>query len=114
VKTLLALALGAVALGGSSPAPARVQIVAKEYSYSLSRLNVKAGTAILELDNLGQDPHDLRVQRVGSKHVAKLGKVAPGTYSDLTVHLPPGRYLLWCSIANHRKKGMHATLIVTR
>ena len=114
MKTIGALLVCAFALGGSTPAPARVQIVAREYSYALSRLHVKSGTAILELDNLGQDSHDLRVQRVGSKHVAKLGKVAPGAYADLTLHLPPGRYLLWCSIANHRKLGMHATLIVTR
>ena len=79
VKTLASA--GSVARSrsaGSTPAPARVQIVAREYSYALSRLHVKAGTAILELDNFGQDPHDLRVQRVGSKHVAELGKVAPG------------------------------------
>ncbi len=114
MKTLAALASVGVRVAGSSPAPARVQIVAREYSYTLSRLHVKAGTAILELDNFGQDPHDLRVQRVGSKHVAKLGEVAPGKYADLTLHLPPGRYSLWCSIANHRQKGMHATLIVTR
>ena len=114
MKTLAALALSAFALAGSSPAPARVQIVAREYSYTLSRLHVKAGTAILELDNFGQDPHDLRIQRSGSKRVAKLGKVAPGQYADLTLHLPPGRYSLWCSIADHRQKGMRATLIVTR
>ena len=59
-------------------APARVQIVAREYSFTLSRLHVRVGTATLELDNFGQDPHDLRLQRVGAKHVAGLGKVAPG------------------------------------
>ena len=114
MRTLGALALSAFALSGSSPAPARVQIVAREYSYTLSRLHVKAGEAILELDNFGEDAHDLRVRRVGSKHVAKLGKVAPGKYADLTLHLPPGRYSLWCSVADHRQKGMHATLIVKR
>jgi plastocyanin len=114
VKTLGALALSAFALGGASPAPARVQIIAREYSYTLSRLHVKAGEAILELDNFGEDAHDLRVQRVGSKRVARLGKVAPGKYADLTLHLPPGRYSLWCSVADHRRKGMHATLIVKR
>jgi plastocyanin len=114
VKTLGALALSAFALTSSSPAPARVQIVAREYSYALSRLHVKSGEAILELDNFGEDAHDLRVQRIGSKHVARLGKVPAGKYADLTVHLPPGRYSLWCSIADHRQKGMHATLIVTR
>jgi plastocyanin len=114
VKTLAALAFSAFALTSSSPAPARVQIVAREYSYALSRLHVKSGEAILELDNFGEDSHDLRLQRIGSKHVARLGKVAPGKYADLTLHLPPGRYSLWCSIADHRRKGMHATLLVTR
>lgn len=114
MKTLAALALSAFAMAGSSPAPARVQVVAREYSYTLSRLHVRAGEAILEVDNFGEDPHDLRVQRVGSKRVARLGKVAPGQYADLTLHLPPGRYSLWCSIADHRRKGMRATLIVTR
>jgi plastocyanin len=114
VKTLGALVLSAFALTSSSPAPARVQIVAREYSYALSRLHVKSGEAIIELDNFGEDAHDLRVQRIGSKHVAKLGKVPAGKYADLTLHLPPGRYSLWCSIADHRRKGMHATLIVTR
>jgi plastocyanin len=114
VKTLGALALSVSALSGASPAPARVQIIAREYSYTLSRLHVKAGEAILELDNFGEDPHDLRVQRAGSKRVARLGKVAPGKVADLTLHLPPGRYSLWCSVADHRRKGMHATLIVKR
>ena len=76
VKTLAALALSAFALTGSSPAPARVQIVAREYSYTLSRLHVKAGEAILELDNFGQDPHDLRVQRdrVEARREARQGR----------------------------------------
>ena len=62
-------------------APARVQVVAREYSFSLSRLRVHAGTAVIELANFGQDPHDLRVQRIGAKHVAGLGVVTPGTHS---------------------------------
>jgi hypothetical protein len=26
----------------------------------------------------------------------------------------PGRYLLWCAIADHREQGMHAVLRVVR
>ena len=56
-------------------APSRVQVVGREYSFSLSRVRVHSGTAVIELANFGQDLHDLRVQRIGSKHVAGLGVV---------------------------------------
>jgi len=95
-------------------APSRVQVVAREYSFSLSRLRVHAGIAVIELANFGQDLHDLRVQRIGSKHVAGLGVVGAGRRGDLTVKLVPGRYSFWCSVANHRRLGMRTTLVVTR
>jgi plastocyanin len=98
----------------STGSPARVQVVAREYSFGLSRLHVKAGTAVIQLANFGQDPHDLRVQRIGARHVSGLGDVAPGARGELTVRLAPGRYSFWCSIANHRQLGMRAQLIVTR
>jgi plastocyanin len=96
------------------PAPARLQVVAKEYSFTFSRMKLKAGAALVELDNFGQDQHDLRVQRVGSRHIAGLHIVNPGARALLSLHLPPGRYSFWCSVANHRALGMQATLIVTR
>jgi plastocyanin len=95
-------------------APSRVQVVAREYSFSLSRVRVHSGTAVIELANFGQDIHDLRVQRVGAKHIAGLGDVAAGARGTLTVKLAPGRYSFWCSVANHRKLGMRTTLVVTR
>ena len=51
------------------PPPARVQVVAREYSFALSRPSMKAGTAIVELANFGEDPHDLRLQRIGGTKV---------------------------------------------
>jgi len=113
VKVVAAAAIALVALL-HTPAPARVQVVAREYSFTLSRLHVRAGTAMIELANFGQDPHDLRVQRIGSRHVAGLGIVAPGRQATLTLHLAPGRYSFWCSVADHRQLGMHAQLLVTR
>ena len=111
---LLALVAAACALSLGGSAPARVQVVAKEYSFALSRVHVRAGTATIELANFGQDPHDLRLQRVGARHIAGLGVVAPGRRADLSLKLAVGRYSLWCSVANHRALGMRATLVVTR
>jgi len=113
VASLLACTSVAVA-HASTPAPARVQVVAREYSYTLSRLKVHSGPALIELDNMGQDPHDLRVQRVGSRHIAGLGVIKPGSRATLSLDLPPGRYSFWCSIANHRALGMQASVTVTR
>jgi plastocyanin len=107
---LLALAVGVLALQGS--VPTRLQVVAKEFSFGLSRTTVKAGPAVIELANFGQDPHDLRLQRVGARHIAGLGVVAPGKRGELSVKLVRGRYSFWCSVANHRKLGMRATLVV--
>jgi plastocyanin len=95
-----------------APAPARVQVVAKEYSFGLSRVQVKRGAAVIELANFGQDPHDLRLRRVGARHIAGLGIVPPGGRAQLSLKLAAGRYSLWCSVANHRQLGMRALLVV--
>jgi plastocyanin len=116
----LAAALAAVALllpltASAKTFPTRVQVTAKEYYYTLSGVtgrSVKAGPAIIEFVNYGQDPHDMRVQRVGSPKVYGTPVLQPGSYFDLSVKLVPGTYQLWCSIANHRQLGMEATLIV--
>ena len=111
---LAALALLTVpaAAPAASPAPARVQVAAKEFYFVLSRRSLVAGPAIVELVNFGEDPHDLRLQRVGGAHVSGIPEVQPGDHFDLSVTLLPGKYRLWCSIANHRQLGMQAVLTV--
>ena len=97
-----------------APPPARVQVVAQEFRYSMSRLSVKAGSAIVELRNKGEDAHDMRMRRVGGTRVYAWPNVQPGDVADLELELRPGRYLLWCSTANHRALGMRATLVVRK
>ena len=96
------------------PPPARVQVVAREFSLALSRPKIKSGKAIIELANFGEDAHDLRLQRVGGKIVYRWPVAQSGDVEDKTLTLGPGRYRLWCSIANHRALGMVATLVVVR
>jgi plastocyanin len=94
--------------------PARVQVVAQEYSFSLSRHKVKAGKVIVELVNRGQDTHDLALERVGSTHVIHFPSVDPGHYADRKLILKPGTYMLWCAVADHNERGMHTTLQVVK
>lgn len=94
--------------------PARVQVVAQEFRYSLSRTKVRAGRVIVELVNHGQDTHDLDLRRIGGTHIFRFPSVLPGQFVDRELKLAPGRYQLWCAITDHRERGMHAVLRVTR
>ena len=112
---LTAAALGAVAapmLGARGPS--RVQVTALEFEYRLSRLSVRQGPALIELVNYGEDEHDLKLRRVGGTEVWALRKLLPGSRATLAVRLRPGTYRLWCAVADHRARGMRATLRVRR
>lgn len=97
------------------PPPARVQVVAQEFRFALSRQAIRAGAAVLELRNLGQDAHDLVLRRAGGTRVlVRWPAVQPGGAVDRTVRLSPGTYVLTCGIANHAALGMRARLVVKK
>jgi uncharacterized cupredoxin-like copper-binding protein len=110
-----ALATVVVAFGLSwHPSPARLGVTATEFHLMLSRASVKAGVVEIELQNDGQDPHDLRVRRVGGSHTFNVPLVDPGKRRTVAIHVKPGSYRLWCSVADHRALGMQAVLRVRR
>ena len=92
----------------------RVQVSGKEFFYALSRRTVAPGDAIVQFVNFGEDPHDMRIRRVGGTRTYKTPIVQPGAYFDVELKLQPGRYKLWCSIANHEALGMKAFLTVRK
>lgn len=92
--------------------PARVQVSADEFRYTLSRQSIKAGPAVVQLVNYGEDEHDLRLRRAGGTRTYRVGTVRPGGVRELETRLLPGRFALWCSLADHRGRGMTATLVV--
>jgi uncharacterized cupredoxin-like copper-binding protein len=104
------LALAAPALAKAPPA--RLLVTAAEFRLSLSRATLKAGPAIIQLQNLGEDAHDLRLQRVGGNRVYRIATVQPGAVGELDATLLPGKFRLWCSLADHAALGMRTTLIV--
>ena len=114
IRLAAAAAIGAVFFAPSAAAPARLGVVAREFRFQLSRPSVKAGAVIVELDNFGQDVHDLRLRRVGGTRTYALGETGPHGRAQLQVRLRPGLYRLWCSVADHRARGMQALLRVHR
>ena len=110
---LLVLAvLGAVP--GEARAPGRLMVLADEHSLILSRQSIARGPAVIQLMNRGEDPHDLKLRRIGGTRVAALPETRSGALSEAEVPLHTGRYRLWCSLPGHRALGMRATLRVRR
>ncbi len=103
---------GEAPTGAPASGPARVQVTAKEYSFTLSRPEVPAGEVILELVNRGEDAHNLHVAEGAGAEAGAAPNTEPGTVRDLHVTLRPGSYTLFCSLPGHEAKGMHATLVV--
>lgn len=101
--------------GSRKPTPGRLLVTAREWSLSLSRPKLDSGKAIVDLYNYGEDPHDLRLQRGGSKRVYKFAEVEPGEGGRLEMKLRrASRYRLWCSLPNHAELGMKARLRVSK
>ena len=99
-------------LAPAAAAPARLGVTAKEFSFSLSRTTLRRGPAIVELDNFGEDVHDLRVRRLGGTRTYALPETKPGERAELSIKLAPGRYRLWCATADHLQLGMRASFRV--
>jgi hypothetical protein len=113
VSRLLGTAVLAAALSWHAT-PARLGVQAEEFHLVLSRPSVKAGVVEIELQNVGQDPHDLRVRKVGGHHTFTIPLTRPGARRSVALNLKPGRYRLWCSLADHRSLGMQTVLHVRR
>jgi hypothetical protein len=115
LAAVLAAFLVAPAPAARQPAPARVQVVADEFGLALSRRTLTTGPAIVELANFGEDPHDLKLRRQArGAPTLSIPEVEPGRQARLRARLAPGRFVLWCSVADHRQRGMSARLTVRR
>jgi hypothetical protein len=96
----------------SAPFPTRVQVTSTEFRLTMSRVVVPGGRVRIELVNMGEDAHDLKLRRIGGKYTYTIPETLPGERSTKTLRLIRGRYQVWCAVAGHRDWGMRATLRV--
>jgi plastocyanin len=131
-RDLLPLALACAALAGtyganpatsSTPSTAKTRTTAvgvglREYRVALYRGRVLPGRVRLNLENLGEDGHDLRVIGPSGAASAVRGtspEVRPGARYTLMVTLRRrGLYRLVCTLADHEARGMVARLRVVK
>ncbi|HVD38597.1 MAG TPA: plastocyanin/azurin family copper-binding protein, partial [Solirubrobacterales bacterium] len=91
----------------------RLAVKSSEYYFVLSRLSVKAGDITIELNNRGEDPHNLNLQLEGDTGAPlEIPETDSEQRSVASFDLPAGKYRLWCSLPKHEEKGMQTTLTV--
>lgn len=93
-------------LAGCTHIPS-VVILATEYEFSPSTIEVKAGRIRIDLRNVGNSSHALRVEGQKEKVV-----VVPGERKVFLITLSPGSYRFTCPLGDHESLGMTGTLVV--
>jgi plastocyanin len=83
-----------------------------EYSISLPSATLTPGTYTFAVDNSGTASHDLVIKGPGVDS-AKTSQLKRGDKGEVTVTLQPGKYDLWCSVGNHKARGMQTTITVS-
>ena len=111
-RLVLALAIIGLCAAPAEAAPSRLLVESREFNLVLSRSSVRAGDAIVQLVNRGEDPHDLRLRRVGGRGGGSVAETLPGELGEWEGRLRRGRYRLWCTLEGHRALGMRAVLRV--
>jgi len=105
---MIALALAAALL-----APTPVGVGEREWRIALYRSHVPTGVVHLNVRNYGEDGHDLSIRTRSGKVLRSVPEIEPGGTDTLRVRLrKPGRYVVFCSLAGHEARGMHAVLRV--
>jgi plastocyanin len=86
------------------------------YRYEPSRQSVRPGQLTLQLNNRGEDPHSMDMQKVGEGapegEIIEMGVTKAGAQVTKSVDVEPGTYRMWCTIGNHAEEGMETTITV--
>jgi len=95
------------------PEANRLAVKAAEYFYILSRPSVRAGEVTIELNNRGEDPHNLNIREEGGEGAPyELPETDSLQRNVASFDLPAGSYRLWCSLPEHEERGMATSLVV--
>lgn len=97
----------------AEPDANRLAVKASEYYFVLSRPTVSAGELTIELDNRGEDPHNLNLRQAGEEGTPlEIPETGSLQRNVATFDLAAGKYRLWCSLPEHEERGMYTSLVV--
>jgi len=85
------------------------------YAIDAYQRTLAAGAIHFNIYNYDQDPHTLAVANSDGQQVGATVQVPAGhtgTPVTLTLNLPPGTYVLFCTLPQHAADGMETTIVV--
>jgi plastocyanin len=85
------------------------------YAINAYQRTLAAGTIHFNIYNYDQDPHTLAIADSGGQQLSDTVAVPAGhtgTPVTLTINLPPGTYVLFCTLPQHAADGMETTIVV--
>lgn len=94
--------------------PLSVTVDASEFAFAPSEIRAPASAAIsLTLRNIGAAPHDIVFELDGGRE-ARTPRINGGQEAALMFDAPAaaGEYVFYCSVGNHRQRGMEGKLVV--
>lgn len=130
---LLAVLIATGCGGGSNRSTASTSVIGvSERDFAIQApKTLPAGEVVLRVQNKGPDTHEFLVVRASSVRLpmrsdgltvdeerlqrSEVGVLEPAeahAVRDLTLHLAPGRYVLFCNMSGHFIGGMHRLLVV--
>ena len=102
-----ALVLAPSAAPGTAMAkPTTVTVVAKEFSFKLSRKSAPSGVVVFKVTNKGPLKHDFKIAG------KKTPLIKPGKSATLKMTLKKHKYRYLCTVAGHAAAGMKGTFTV--
>lgn len=118
-RTVSILALVSAVLV-AAPATARQQrttsvgVGQHEFRVAIYRASVPSGVVRFNVENFGEDRHDLVVIDRNGREKARSAELRAGQRTVVSVRLAPGTYKLRCDVADHARRGMRGTISVRR
>ncbi len=107
VATSSGILAGISSASTAKPAPQHVTVIAKEFSFTLSKKSVKTGTVIFTVKNKGKLMHDFAIAG------KRTPLIAPGKSAILKVTFKKqGHFDYMCTVPGHAAAGMKGILPV--
>jgi hypothetical protein len=108
-----------------------VRVTESDFHIATSTAHVSSSDVSLRIHNDGPDEHELIVapwrqgglpmrsdgftvneEALQSSEPGAIDPQSPGGTENLSLHLAPGRYVLFCNMEGHYMGGMHTVLVV--
>lgn len=95
--------------------PTYMLLYAREYHLNPSRRVVPVGRVVIQVVNIGEDPHDVALRDPQGREISATPIIRSRKRFEWKMRLSRvGRYTLWCRVPGHLDHGMSTTFVVKK